>query len=285
MFCSKCGYKMSDGARFCEQCGWEIGTSVSDPTNEQSWLSRLEAYLPKFGLAVAWRAVLLIAGFMLVSLVIHYFEIYSANAEYNMYFYSTYEGGAAASQLFIGIPYLFLLAVLLVFTGLISTKVDTEYIAFACIWYAPHFMEQIRDSTNITDGIAEMGLYRALVYSSAADKTDTICPIVLVLLIIVFALKIADEVAGEKAKKRIVAGTYAAKKAKSANIAYHEAPEASAEGNSEQRFAKKVGRLADRLSTINSEANESTQNTWKCGQCGFVNDRTQDCCKSCGKYK
>lgn len=293
MYCSKCGNRIVDGARFCEQCGWEVGASVASPQDEPVWLTQLKCYIPKFSLALAWRGVLLIAGLMLIPLVIHYFEIYSANAEYNMYLFSSYEGGAGASQLFTAIPYIISLAVILVFMGLISTKVDTEYLAFAFIWFAPHFMAEFRSAIDYTNTLAEAGLYRALVYSSAADKTDAICRIVLVLLIIVLVLKFAEEFVGEKAEKGITDNTRTVKifkpanivKSEEANIVHTQALAASSEGNSDQRFAKKVGRLADKLSTINNSADESVQNTWKCKYCGFINDKTQDCCKSCGKYK
>ena len=202
MYCSKCGNKMVEGARFCEQCGWECGAPVTAPRGP-SVMEELSKHIPHFSLAMAWRAVLLIAGIMLATLVPLYFEIYQNTAEFNKYFFSDYDSSGIAI-LYVGMPYFIMLAVLLVFVGMISSKAEPQYFAFAFIWFAPHCMGIIKEgllqssSSNINAAL----LYRAFVYSEASDRTDVICWIDLFLLITVLILQLVEHYFKYKAEKQ-----------------------------------------------------------------------------------
>lgn len=309
MYCSKCGNKMVEGARFCEQCGWECGAPVTAPRGP-SVMEELSKHIPHFSLAMAWRAVLLIAGIMLTTLVPLYFEIYQNTAEFNKYFFSDYDSSGIAI-LYVGMPYFIMLAVLLVFVGMISSKAEPQYFAFAFIWFAPHCMGIIKEgllqssSSNINAAL----LYRAFVYSEASDRTDVICWIDLFLLITVLILQLVEHYFKYKAEKQdaitvrpVQAPIVPAAPSIPTSPADPSAPtipaaqsvtpaqnapavSAAPAENSDQRFARRASSLADRLNTINNSQNETAKSVWECRYCGFVNDKTQDSCKSCGKYK
>lgn len=289
MFCTNCGKQITDSAKFCPFCGAGANASPPAPAPQQSeqTVAQVTGGMKYMAFGIMWRLLVMIEGFVLIPCVVKFFQAFSGG-KWALALLSASDSGAEIVAFLSAPPFIALLAVLIVFLGMISSSFEGEMIGLAIMWINAWVC-----GVYVTDMLSETTGSRILVpslymYGDIYSDTKIFLWFSLFLVVAVLILQFFAALNKQKIGRtgivnniaRFITGNNSEPSADRQTV-YSGRNEVSAVNVSERK-TKSNSTLLERLKEANSE---SSADEWKCPYCGMNNPFSEICCKDCGKYK
>ncbi len=302
MFCSNCGAKLSDSAKFCPVCGERVTTteesntpisstlddSIPPSEREETSMMRLARNTKYIAASVIWRLLVIVEGIVLIPCAVKFFNALSDNT-WLLEMYDVEEFVMMLSAP----PYIILVGLVLIFLGAISDgfwgSVYGLLIIWFTVWATPKILNEELGLRALEDGVLLPGV---TMYNNIPPTVYPSLWVALILVITVLVLQIYADVVkmrfGEDVKwglSRFIARHFVGGQnntvPENRSVEVVEKPMVLSETAQREKRSQRNSALIQRLQEANAEGGD----TWICPYCKSRNSVSDISCKDCGRYK